>query len=691
MKKIIFFITLVLGILPMNLSAQELQNTGETSCFTYELTADKSTIDTGESIQFSFNYEGTEPICSSEELADMSIQIDFSNLVNEGADISTSYDDEVLSIDIDEDGIATVSFNDLSKSDETVVGFGGSAVFTMVAGEISGDEVVVNDSVGNTVVIPTGPGHGVENTNKISTTDYATVGEVINYTVLINGDENNVTDFNGVDSASNGLAYVPGSFWVEEDGTYTRIEDLFTPSINADGHLEVVNNKEFDSSYLLHYQMEVTDQELTYTNNFDATYDTIVDSVHDDVDFDIDGGSWVDYAHGYITVHKLNAEDKTLAGAEFDLYNDKGEMLEHLVTDEDGTATTGNHEFGTYYLVETKAPDGYVLDETPIEVALEHNGKGNSAVEIDVYNQKIAGQVDLTKVNEDNDALKNVKFTIYDADGNEVEVLKTDKNGYAISEMLSYGDYYLVETKALDGYVLDETEYPFTIANDGEVVHINEGNPIVNQQLTGQVDLTKVNQNGDLLPCVEFTIYDADGNEVEVLTTDADGYAISGDLPYGDYYLVETDALDGYILDKTKYPFTISNDGEVVHINDGEQIVNIECGCQIPEIEVPEIPEIPGIEIPEIELPEIPEVTEPEVPEIEVPEVTEPEVPEVTEPDVTEPEVTEPKVTEPEVTEPEEEKTTDELAETSVSTHIYLLFAAVISLIALLVIKRSHR
>ncbi|PAK97064.1 hypothetical protein B8X04_00325 [Brevibacterium casei] len=97
---------------------------------------------------------------------------------------------------------------------------------------------------------------------------------------------------------------------------------------------------------------------------------------------------------------------------------------------------------------------------------------------------------------------------------------------------------------------------------------------VANADSAGTVSWEKTSESGDLLDGSEWTIRDADGNEIDLddcVAASAEG--CSGrdrnpkagqfrveDLKWGDYTLVETKAPAGYELDETERPFTISRD-----------------------------------------------------------------------------------------------------------------------------------
>ncbi|HDX9678108.1 TPA: VaFE repeat-containing surface-anchored protein, partial [Bacillus cereus] len=80
---------------------------------------------------------------------------------------------------------------------------------------------------------------------------------------------------------------------------------------------------------------------------------------------------------------------------------------------------------------------------------------------------------------------------------------------------------------------------------------------IVNNKVKGNIEIKKLSDSGKILPNVEFTVFTEDGKEVKKVVTKENGIANVEGLTYGKYYFLETKTPNGYIGNKTKYPFEI--------------------------------------------------------------------------------------------------------------------------------------
>lgn len=451
--------------------------TKDTSCFTTSLSVNADSVLEGYQLQFDFEYKSVEPACSAEEVTGQQINLDFSQFVDSDADLSYSADTDVFDVSVDS-GIVTLTFKDLSSENETLTDFGGNVVITANAKQVDeSEDVTISDDSGNSITVTVDDDtKDTVNTNKLSTPDFVKAGDTIEYTVMINGFENEVENFKGVDSHSASMEYVPGSFSAEEDGTWIDMTDYFTTSLDDAGNLIIENTKPFDSKILLHYQMTATADEEIYHNDFEANYDSTIETASDDVWYDAEGSSWMDYTHGNIEITKVSEDETPLAGAEFDVINSKGNVVDHVVTGDDGIATTIDLPLGKYTVVETVAPDGYVLDNTPHEVTI--TAKDSDMIfELTVVDQKEeevvpSGKIKITKVNENHKTLANAEFNIVDSTGTVVDHVITNDKGIATSIDLPLGTYSVIETKAPDGYKLDKTPHKVTIKTDGEIVEI---------------------------------------------------------------------------------------------------------------------------------------------------------------------------------------------------------------------------
>ncbi|AOA03082.1 MSCRAMM family protein [Carnobacterium maltaromaticum] len=225
---------------------------------------------------------------------------------------------------------------------------------------------------------------------------------------------------------------------------------------------------------------------LPFTENSSASISTISSG---------GGGTEV----GSIEFIKVDSETKApLANAEFVIKDGEGNIVQTILTNEDGKGTALDLLYGSYTLEETKAPIGYTLDETPYPFEINDSEKVINLGE--VTNQKImlpapTGSIEFLKVDSETKApLANAEFVIKDGEGNIVQTILTNEDGKGTALDLLYGSYTLEETKAPIGYTLDETPYPFEINDSEKAINLGE---VTNQKImlpapTGSIEFIKV-------------------------------------------------------------------------------------------------------------------------------------------------------------------------------------------------------
>ncbi|MDA2340902.1 VaFE repeat-containing surface-anchored protein [Bacillus cereus] len=167
-------------------------------------------------------------------------------------------------------------------------------------------------------------------------------------------------------------------------------------------------------------------------------------------------------------------------------------------------------------------------------------------------NWEAAGSLKIKKVGENGEVLAGAVFEVFNVNNESVGKITTGADGMAELNNLPIGTYKLKEIKAPTGYVSDDK--PQTIeVKTGETGAVQ----IVNNKVKGNIEIKKLSDSGKILPNVEFTVFTEDGKEVKKVVTKENGIANVEGLTYGKYYFLETKTPNGYIGNKTKYPFEI--------------------------------------------------------------------------------------------------------------------------------------
>ena len=270
-----------------------------------------------------------------------------------------------------------------------------------------------------------------------------------------------------------------------------------------------------------------------------------------------------------ITKYKTGTEIP-VAGAIIGVFDGEGKEVARATTNEAGQVTFTGLEVGNYYYKEISAPTGYVLNSTEYHFTVENDGTVKSIGETNfvIYNNRVkAEHTVITKyVTDTTLPVSGAVIGLFDVNGNKLTEQTTNEKGQIDFTGLEPGTYKYKELIAPDGYILNETMYTFTIAEDGTVTFDSANGIIYNDKVTMKDSfiITKKKTGTDtLVSGAIIGVFDGEGKEVARATTNEAGQVTFTGLEVGNYYYKEISAPAGYILNNTEYHFTVENDGTV--------------------------------------------------------------------------------------------------------------------------------
>ena len=268
-------------------------------------------------------------------------------------------------------------------------------------------------------------------------------------------------------------------------------------------------------------------------------------------------------------------------------------VYETFKTDDKGQFTFPDKlKYGTYYLEEVNAPDGYLKGEL-LEFKVTEGASWENPLVIEFFDDVAMGKIRVEKKDaESGKPLDGAEFDLIAAEDimtpdGTLQLKKGDiadhlvtKDGAAESKELYLGNYELRETKQPQGFILSDEVYPVTLEYKDQVTPVVLENVEV-KNTPVKVRIIKIDsESGKALPGVEFKIWnkamaegdiDADMAVNEPYITDENGVIELGYLAPGTYCVQETKSIFGYALDDTIHEFVVSEDGRI----DGKEIGEI--------------------------------------------------------------------------------------------------------------------
>lgn len=267
-------------------------------------------------------------------------------------------------------------------------------------------------------------------------------------------------------------------------------------------------------------------------------------------------------ARGTIQVKKVDTLDKNkkLENIEFNISVDKDmkKVIKTEKTNNEGIATFSDLELGTYYIQEKSQVDGYTLNNTIYQVEVKEN---RDCLVITCENKPTEAtftKVDETGVKE----IPGAKLQIIDKETNEVveEWISTEES-HIVNYLVEGKEYLMKEISAPYGYEIAE-EITFVMGDSIKVKM--QDNPILKT-----LQLIKLDKKTEEVIKDNFTFGLYVDKECTQLLQQVDSNAKEGtitfkDLRYGEYFIKEISAPNGYVLSDKVIKVKINDKGVFV-------------------------------------------------------------------------------------------------------------------------------
>ena len=270
---------------------------------------------------------------------------------------------------------------------------------------------------------------------------------------------------------------------------------------------------------------------------------------------------------GGVLVKKVDAvTNAPISDVEFLVTDSDGNLIGNsngkFVTDSAGTFTITDIAPGTTLVIkETRAKDGYLLDDTPQTVKV----KSNEVVTVEFRNQPKGNLIIVKQDSVTKEPLEGVEFKITYADGSYVDaeggtlsstgLYWTDKEGKITLSGIS-GTVVVTEVQTIPGYTIDENTRTQTVVvnpNDTQTLYF------YNTPVGGLQIIKSDEDSGKRISGVQFEVRKMNGEIIGSYTTDSNGVIRLPVLESGWYTVTELKAASGYLLDTTPHRIEVKD------------------------------------------------------------------------------------------------------------------------------------
>lgn len=230
-----------------------------------------------------------------------------------------------------------------------------------------------------------------------------------------------------------------------------------------------------------------------------------------------------------------------LTGAKFRVTKMNGELVGEYTTGRYGYVTVPEMSPGWYTVVELRAPDGYKLNDAPMNVEIKLNG--DPAI-VEMENTALPGLLLIKEDAVTGERLAGVEFEFSKLNGERIGTFTTGENGTIFLESVTEKYIVVRETKTLPSYKIDTKEQTVTLEQGklNKVVFTNTPLP--------SLKLRKIDSvTGKPMAGVEFEVCKQNGDKIGTFTTDEQGFILVEYIDADAVVVRETKTLPGYRID----------------------------------------------------------------------------------------------------------------------------------------------